>query len=101
MAEKQRFLKIDYIEHNMLIAALLQVLETAGPELTARAQSLGEKVYACKDGRLFLKEDEFDLALYVMNELRNTYLAADRGCGAMDKLMLRLMKSKYKRVPAR
>lgn len=28
MAEKQRFLKIDYIEHNMLIAALLQVLET-------------------------------------------------------------------------
>ena len=95
MAEKQRFLKIDYIEHNMLIAALLQVLETAG------AQSLGEKVHACKDGRLFLKEDEYDLALYVMNELRNTYLAADRGCGAMDKLMLRLMKSKYKRVPAR
>ena len=44
MAEKQRFLKIDYIEHNMLIAALLQVLETAGPELTERAQSLGEKV---------------------------------------------------------
>ena len=41
------------------------------------------------------------MALYVMNELRNTYLAADRGCGAMDKLMLRLMKSKYKRVPAR
>ena len=101
MAEKQRFLKIDTIEHNMLIAALLQVLETAGPELTARAQSLGEKVHACKDGRLFLKEDEFDLALYVMNELRNTYLAADRGCVAMDKLMLRLMKSKYKRVPAR
>lgn len=63
MAEKQRFLKIDYIEHNMLIAALLQVLETAGPELTERAQSLGEKVHACKDGRLFLKEDEFDLAL--------------------------------------
>ena len=39
MAEKQRFLKIDYIEHNMLIAALLQVLETSGPELTDRAQS--------------------------------------------------------------
>lgn len=54
MTEKQRFLKIDTIEHNMLIAALLQVLETAGPELTARAQSLGEKVHACKDGRLFL-----------------------------------------------
>ena len=34
--------------------------------------------------------DRFNLALYVMNELRNTYLAADRGCGAMDKLMLRL-----------
>lgn len=101
MAEKQRFLKIDYIEHNMLIAALLQVLETAGPELYERVHSLGVKVHACKDGRLFLKDDEFELALYVINELRNTYLAADRGCGAMDKFMLRLMKSKYKRVPVR
>ena len=101
MAEKQRFLKIDYIEENMVIAALLQVLETAGPELYERVHSLGVKVHACKDGRLFLKDDEFELALYVINELRNTYLAADRGCGAMDKFMLRLMKSKYKRVPAR
>lgn len=101
MAEKQRFLKIDYIEHNMLIAALLKVLETAGPKLSQRAHSLGVKVHACKDGRLFLNDDEFELALYALNELRNAYLAADRGCGAMDKLMLRLMKSKYKRVPAR
>ena len=48
--QKQRFMKIDYIEHNMLIAALLQVLETAGPELTERAQSLGCLLYTSVKG---------------------------------------------------
>lgn len=48
-----------------------------------------------------MNEIEYQWVEIALNDLRNAYLAAGRSSGGIDKVLLKLFRSHYKRVPAR
>lgn len=99
--ERQRLFKMNDIERNMLVRALLDIRETVEPGQYDAVQMLGAKTVSAPKGKLYLTEEEFDWATTALNGLRNAYLAAGRSSGGIDKVLMKLMQSKYRCVFAR
>lgn len=86
---KQRLVKMTGGDQNILVKALRGAQESVGPELSGRLQALIDKALAAPKRRLSL------------NGMRNDYLAAERSCGGIDRLLIKLMQAKYRCAPAR
>ncbi len=91
---KKRLFKIGVIERNMLTRGLLELPQAAHGEITELAQ----KILTLPSEKLYLDEREYHWAVLALNGLRDAYLHADRSSGGIDKVLLRLMKSKWKKV---
>ena len=98
--EKQRLFKMSSTEQNMLVKALCDVRRERQPE-DGTLGNLIEKTLHAPGCRLYLSEDEFRWAALSLNGLRSAYLNAGRSSGGIDKVLLKLMNCKYRRVPAR
>ena len=72
---KKRLFKIGTIQWNMLTRGLQELPQAAGPD-----------------------EREYRWAVLALNGLRDSYLAAGRSSGGIDKVLLGLLRSKYKKV---
>ena len=46
-------------------------------------------------------DEEFEKAALSLNGMRNAYLAENRSCGGIDRLLIKLMQAKYRCAPAR
>ncbi len=90
--EKRRLFAMTEIEQNMLEKALLDL----DREQTA---SMRRRVRQAPQRKLYLNEAEYDLAVRALNGLRDAYLAAGRYSDGIDAVILKLMKSRYRRVP--
>ena len=90
--EKRRLFAMTEIEQNMLEKALLDL----DREQTA---SMRRRVRQAPRRKLYLNEAEYDLAVRALNRLRDAYLAAGRYSDGIDAVILKLMKSRYRRVP--
>lgn len=99
--EKQRLFKMTDIEKNMLVRALSDKQKRVGADRCSEVQALVEKTEQAPKNRLYMNEIEFQWVEIALNDFRNTYLAAGRSSGGIDKVMLKLLRSHYKRVPAR
>lgn len=102
--EKMKCVKLDVIMKNMLMHALYQVFKeqrTNGEPL----QETGELILRLNDAhegqKLFLSDSEYHLAIQALNKLRDAYLAAGRYSDGIDKIMIQIIKAKYKRCPAK
>lgn len=98
--EKQRLFKMSSIEQNMLVKALCDVRR----EKQSKDTTLGnliEKTLHAPGSKLYLSDEEFRWAALSLNGLRSAYLDAGRSSGGIDKVLLKLMSCKYRRVPAR
>lgn len=103
MREKQRLFKMTEIERNVLVKGLhdhaVAVHDLGGNYEAVNA--LIRKAMAVTNGKLFLDELEYDYAVQGMRCLKNEYLAEGRYSGGIDRVMLKIMTAKYKRVPSR
>ena len=63
--------------------------------------ALIRKAMAVTNGKLYLDESEYDHAVKGMHCLRNEYLTAGRYSGGIDRVLIKLMSSKYRRVSIR
>lgn len=90
--EKRRLFAMTEIEQNMLEKALLDL----DREQTV---SMRRRVRQAPRRKLYLNEAEYDLTVRALNGLRDTYLAAGRYSDGIDAVILKLLKSRYRRVP--
>ena len=99
--EKQRYLKMGILEQNFLVKALLEAKRDIGEDLSTKVQALIEKTVRAPKRRLYLIDEEYEWAARSLNIMRNSYLSAGRSSGGIDRVLLKLMNSRYKRVPVR
>ena len=97
---KQRLFPMTNIEQNMLVKALCDVHGQSG-EASSEVQTLIEKTLHAPKGKLYLSDSEFHWATVSLNGLRTAYLSAGRSSGGIDKVLCKLMRSKYRRAPVR
>ena len=90
--EKRRLFAMTEIEQNMLEKALLDLDR-------AQTASMRRRVRQAPRRKLYLNQMEYDLAVRALNGLRDAYLAAGRYSDGIDAVILKLMKSQYRRVP--
>ena len=90
--EKRRLFAMTEIEQNMLEKALLDLDR-------AQTASMRRRVRQAPRRKLYLNQTEYDLAVRALNGLRDAYLAAGRYSDGIDAVILKLMKSQYRRVP--
>lgn len=91
--EKERLFKMTETEQCVLVAALRG---NPGPssDLASRAANAPRR-------RLYLDGAEYQQAIRGLNQLRTDYLAAGHYSDGIDAVMLKLMRSKPRRAPAR
>lgn len=89
------------MEKNFLVKALCDAQKLSGPEISGEVQGLINKTVNAPNGKLYLSDTEFQCAAQSLNGMRNAYLSAGRSSGGIDRVLLKLMSSKYKRVPTR
>ena len=92
---KKRLFKIGTIQRNMLSRGLMELPQAA---IQQEISQLVQKILALPGKKLYLDENEYHWAVLALNGLRDKYLGAGRSSGGIDKVLLRLMKSKYKKV---
>ncbi len=95
---KQRLFPMTNIEQNMLVKALCDVRSQSGEALSEVQELIKKAVHAPK-GKLYLNDSEFHWAAFSLNGLRTAYLSAGRSSGGIDKVLCKLMRSKYRHVP--
>ena len=47
------------------------------------------------------EHEEYQYATLCLNGMRNDYLAADRSCGGIDRLLLKLVRASYRSIVSR
>ena len=95
--EKQRLFKMGMLEQNFLVKALCDAQKASGPEISGEVQSLID----APKGKLYLNNTEFQWAAQSLNGMRNAYLSAGRSSGGIDRVLAKLMNSKYRHAPIR
>lgn len=94
---KKRLFKIGTIQRNMLSRGLMELPQATGPDMGEIA-GLAQKILTLPGKKLYLDENEYHWAVLALNGLRDKYLGSGRSSGGIDKVLLRLMKSKIKKV---
>lgn len=97
--KKHRLLKMTIVDQNMLVKALCDQ-QKREEERRMELQCLAEKtLHAGK--RLYLDDREFQCAALSLNGMRSAYLSAGRSSAGIDRLLLKLLNSRQKHLPAR
>ena len=87
---KQRLVKMTCGDRNILVKALRSAQESVEPELSGKLQLFIDRILSMPKRRLYLNDEEYQYATLCLNGMRNDYLAADRSCGGIDRLLLNL-----------
>ena len=89
------------LEKNFLVKALCDAQKSSGSETSGEVQSLINKTVNAPKGKLYLNDEEYQYATLCLNGMRNDYLAADRSCGGIDRLLLKLVRASYRSIVSR
>lgn len=93
---RQRLVKMTYGDRNILVKALQSARGSIGLEVFEKLQALMNKTLAAPKRKLYLSDEEHQYATLSLNGMRNAYLAADRSCGGIDRLLIKLIRAKYR-----
>ena len=97
---KQRLFKMTPLQRDVLTKVLCDTQKEFSPVQAEKMQALREKAEKSHKGRLYLNDEEFDCAMQALNTIRNAYLSAGRSSACFDRILLLLLGSKYRRLPA-
>ena len=89
---KQRLVKMTCGDRNILVKE---------PELSGKLQLFIDRILSMPKRRLYLNDEEYQYATLCLNGMRNDYLAADRSCGGIDRLLLKLVRASYRSIVSR
>ena len=64
-------------------------------------RSLAAKTVRAPRRRLYRSDEEFGRAVQALNRKRNAYLSAGRSSIGFDRILLKLLNSKYRHTPVR
>ena len=99
--EKQRILKMAQLERDMRVKAVCDTQNDGQPEQVEEMRSLAAKPVRAPRRRLYLNDEEFGRAVQALNRKRNAYLSAGRSSVGFDRILLKLLNSKYRHTPVR
>lgn len=101
--EKQRCIKTDEITKNMLVHALRDVFreENENGMPVEVTKSLILRLAYHNGKKIFLDEDEYKKAVQALNGLRDGFIRAGRYTDGIDIVLMRVMRSRYKRCAVR
>lgn len=101
--EKQRCIRADEITRNMLVHALREVFrqenEKGMPVEVTRNLIL--RLAYLEGKKLFLDEEEYKKAVQALNGLRDGFIQNGRYTDGIDIVLIKVMRSKYKRCAVR
>ncbi len=94
---------MDEVTKNMLIHALRDVFREEKTEglPTEETKALVLKLAEHDSQKLFLDNTEYKKAVQALNGLRDGYIRAGRYTDGIDTVLIKLMRSKYKRCAVR
>lgn len=97
--EKQKCVKIDDVMKNMLLYALRDVFreEKKQGKSIEDTRALVQKLADHENTKLFLTDVEYHKAVEALNMLRSTYIEAGRYTDGIDIVLMKIIRSKYKR----
>ena len=97
--EKQKCVKIDDVMKNMLLYALRDVFreEKKQGKSIEDTRGLVQKLANHENTKLFLTDVEYHKAVEALNMLRSTYIEAGRYTDGIDIVLMKIIRSKYKR----
>lgn len=98
---KQRLVKMTGGDQNILVKALRSAQEEAGPELSDQLQLFLDRILSMPKHKLYLNDEEYQYATLSLNGMRNAYLAENRSCGGIDRLLVKLIRASYRSVVSR
>ena len=101
--EKMRCVKMDEIMKNMLIRALRDMFREEKDKGLSNRET-GElilKLAACEDVKLYMSDDEYRKIVGALSNLRDTYINGGRYTDGIDTVLLKIMKSRYKKCTMR
>ena len=99
--ERQRMLKVSKLKKDMLVKPLCDKQSDVQPEKAEEMRSLAAKTVRAPRRRLYLSDKEFGRAVQALNRKRNAYLSAGRSSVGFDRILLKLLNSKYRHTPGR
>lgn len=101
--EKQRCIRADEITRNMIVHALREVFrqenEKGMPVEVTRNLIL--RLAYLEGKKLFLDEEEYKKAVQALNGLRDGFIQNGRYTDGIDIVLMKVMRSKYKRCAVR
>lgn len=101
--EKQRCIRADEITRNMLVHALREVFrqenEKGMPVEVTRNLIL--RLAYLEGKKLFVDEEEYKKAVQALNGLRDGFIQNGRYTDGIDIVLMKVMRSKYKRCAVR
>ena len=89
------------VEQRFVVRALGDDPQGSGPEVSGGGQSRIDKTVNAQKGKLYLNKTECQWAAQSLNGMRNAYLSAGRSSGGIDRVLAKLMNSKYRHAPIR
>lgn len=98
--EKQRMFKMSQLEQDMLVKALCDTQKEMPLKQAEEIHALMDKTMASRR-RLYLSDREFQWAVLALNWKRSACLSIGRSSVGFDRILLKLLNSKYRRVPVR
>ena len=93
---RMRYVKMDRIMNHMLIHALREMFRQE-KEQGLPVDTTRDLVLKLAERKLYLTEAEHSKSVEALNQLRDTYLKNGRYSDGIDSVLLKIMKSRYRR----
>ncbi len=93
--EKLRRIKMSPADQRFLIHAIHDVTQKGSADI----YDLANKILNAPKMKVYLTSDELSITIHAVNDLRTEYISSGKSPEGIDIVLLKLVSSKYKRVP--
>ena len=93
--EKLRRIKMTPADQRFLIHAIHDATRKSGADI----YDLVNKTVNAPKMKVYLTSDELSITIHAVNDLRTEYISSGKSPEGIDIVLLKLVSSKYRRVP--
>ena len=93
--EKLRRIKMSPADQRFLIHAIHDVTRKGSADI----YDLANRILNAPKMKVYLTSDELSITIHAVNDLRTEYISSGKSPEGIDIVLLKLVSSKYRRVP--
>ena len=93
--EKLRRIKMSPADQLFLIHAIHDATRKSGADI----YDLANRIRNAPKMKVYLTSDELSITIHAVNDLRTEYISSGKSPEGIDIVLLKLVSSKYRRVP--